>query len=167
MKLATDKCNLENQLKDLTRVIAIFEKIHRLSNDFAWANTITDELFIYQPFLLSMLIGYKFDLSPSELEETLNLYIAVWEFFKVNPKAKTNKITEAMFERFQKMNIKVFELNDPVEKDTVTILLAAIFERFRKRPALFSMDTQTKGAIMVGVKSIIECFEEITSNEKK
>ncbi|MCK9403710.1 MAG: hypothetical protein M0Q26_09965 [Chitinophagaceae bacterium] len=163
MNLATNKSGLEQQLEDMKRLNAIFEKINRLSNDFAWANAFTDDLFMHQPFLLSMLTGYQFDLSALELDEALKLYIAVWEYFKVNPKVKTNAITEAQFDRFHNINIKVFVVNDPADRETMTVLLAAIFERFVNRPVLFNMETQTKGALMIGVKSIIECFEEITS----
>ena len=163
MNLATTKSDLPQQMEDLKRIIGIFDKINKLSNDLIWANAVTDELFICQPFLLSMLMGYKYDLSTIELDETLNLYFAVWEYFKIDPKVKLNAITKDRFEHFQNTNIQIFAINDPASRETVTILLAAIFERFKNRPVLLNMETQIKGAIMIGVKSIIECFEEISS----
>lgn len=161
MDLPTNNCDPGLQLEDLKFINAIFEKIRRHSNDLFWANTVTDELFRYQPFLLSMLMGYKPDLSPSELDEALQLYIAIWEYFKVDPKVKTTAITEARFYHFHDLNVLLFATMDPIELKTTTILLAELFKQFVSRPALLHMETQKRAALMIAVKSRIECFEEL------
>lgn len=40
-------------------------------------------------------------------------------------------------------------------------LLTAIFFRFNERPALSKMNIEYKGAIIIGIKCFIECFESL------
>ncbi|EOR96770.1 hypothetical protein ADIARSV_0033 [Arcticibacter svalbardensis MN12-7] len=39
--------------------MAIFANLNRLELDFLWANLITEELIIQQPFLALMMAGYN------------------------------------------------------------------------------------------------------------
>jgi hypothetical protein len=43
----------------------------------------------------------------------------------------------------------------------VTILQAKLFERFISQPVLLDLENQKKGALLVGIKSTIDCFEEL------
>jgi hypothetical protein len=45
-------------------------------------------------------------------------------------------------------------------------LLSGIFYRFDTQPILMKMDSGLEGTLLIGMKSIIECFEEI-GNEKR
>lgn len=162
MNMANNLSKLENKYEDFKRINLILEKIERLSNDFDYANHSTDELYIYQPFLLSVMMGYKFDLKADELEEALALYTVIWEYFKIHPKVKTSQVTENQFEHFQDLNIKMLNKADPTELEKTTILQAVLFEKFRNRPALMNMETQTKAALMIGIKTMIDCFEDLT-----
>jgi len=143
-------------LEERKPIYAIFARISLLASDFDWAGTVTDELFIYQPFLLSMLMGYQFDLSASELEEALVLYTAVWEHYKVNPKVKNKAVTETRFDHFHDNYMR-----ERIENESGTVLLAVILERFASRPVLRRMEIQTKAALVTGIKSRIACFEEL------
>jgi hypothetical protein len=78
-------------------------------------NQVTDELFMHQPFLLSLLMGYKLDLSATELNEALTLYMTIWEYFKASPEAKTRATTEIRFEHFQELNIKMLATMESAE----------------------------------------------------
>jgi hypothetical protein len=40
-------------------------------------------------------------------------------------------------------------------------LLTAIIFRFNERPILIKMEVSKKGAVMIGIKSFIECFEAL------
>ena len=139
----------------------IFEKMNRLEYDFAWANQITDELMVHQPFLASMMAGYKFDLPPQEMDEVLKLYVAVWEFFKTDPIAKVTAITESQFDRLHTFNVNLMTKNDSVDGATISVLLSVIIQRFGTRPTFKQMNVQKLGALIVGIKSTIECFQEL------
>jgi len=41
-------------------------------NDFDYANNITDELYRYQPFILSTIMGYKMDVAMEDLPDLIN-----------------------------------------------------------------------------------------------
>ena len=40
-------------------------------------------------------------------------------------------------------------------------LLAAVLLRYSERPVIAKMDEQMKGHIFIGIKSFIECFENL------
>ena len=162
MKVITINSPVDLQMEDLDRILSIFDEISQYENDLKSAEAITDELHIYQPFLLSILMGYKFDLSPEELGEALTLYIAIWEYFKIDSRVKSRKITDTQFERLHNNNMQLLVKNDPANMEDVAILFNVIVERFMKRPVLSGMGTKSKAALMIGTKSIIECFQELT-----
>ena len=61
--------------------------------------------------------------------------------------------------------------SDPVEMLNITssdldhvkskALLTGIFYRFNTQSSLVKIDMATRGTILIGMKSVIECFEEI------
>ena len=57
----------EHDKIEVSRISEIVLKIDHI--DIEYVNSITDEINQYQPFLLSMLLGYQLDLKPKELEE--------------------------------------------------------------------------------------------------
>ena len=47
------------------------------------------------------------------------------------------------------------------EKIKSRSLLAAVLLRYSERPVIVKMDEQMKGHIFIGIKSFIECFENL------
>jgi len=154
----------------------VSEIILKIDNvDYAYAHGITDEMNRYQPFLLSMLLGYRLDLKPGELEEIIKIVFMIWEYFRANQNVRNTKLTEQGFERIQKRNIELIKYlegeSQPSDIRNITssdldhlkskALLTGIFFRFNTKNALLKMDTTTKGTLLIGMKSVIECFEEI------
>lgn len=162
IKIANIHSPMELQMEDLDRIISIFDNITKHENDRKWAETVTDELYIYQPFLLSVMMGFKFDLSPEELAEATTLHIAIWEYFKIDPKVKSKKITMDQFQRLVDSNMQL-QAKKPQDIIEVALLFNVIIERFGKRPVLSRMKTQSKGQLIIGTKSFIECFQELIS----
>ena len=88
---------------------------------------------------------------------------------------KKRELTEIQFERVQKRNVDFFKYLDgeTSEKDfnnTTSMdlgnlqskaLLTGVLLRFNTVPILLNMNYETKGIVMIGIKSLIECFEEI------
>jgi len=138
-------------------------------------NIISDEIYKLQPFFLSVLLGYSLDVSKIELEEIIKVYFLVWEYFRVNPNVQTKQVTESWFQEIQNKNIEMLRYSEgeQKEKDKLEIytydlqnlksksLLVAILFRFNENPTLLRMDAEIKGAVMIGLKSFIECFETI------
>ena len=140
-----------------------------------YVNTVTDEIFKQQPFFLTVLLGYRLDVSSEELEEIMKIYFLIWEYFRNNQNIKTRKVTKASFEKIQKRNIQMlnYSAGEASRKDKMEIyaqdlqnlksksLLSAILLRFNHRPILVAMNNEKKGQIMIGIKSFMECFETI------
>lgn len=65
----------EKDQVNLNRIVSIVSRID--NNDFSYFNTTTDEINKYQPFLLSMLLGYKIDLTLEEFEEISKIIVLI------------------------------------------------------------------------------------------
>lgn len=143
--------------------------------DAEYVNSVSDEIFKQQPFFLSVLLGYTFDVSKIELEEIMKIYFLIWEYFKTNKRIPNKKITAGQFEKIQKRNIQMlkFSEGEPTQTDKMNVysldlqnlksksLLSAILYRYQNRAVLRKMDIEKKGIILIGIKSFIECFETI------
>lgn len=140
--------------------------------DSTYVNSISDDIYKKQPFLLSVLLGYNLDTTPIELEELMKVYFLIWEYFKDNQNVQNRKVTEQLFEKIHNRNIGMLRYAEGESTDQSAILyssdlqnlrskalLTAILFRFNNRPDLVSMDMKTKGMILIGIKTFIECFE--------
>jgi len=163
----------EHDKIEVSRISEIVLEIDHI--DVEYVNSITDEINQYQPFLLSMLLGYQLDFKPEEFEEISRIVFMIWEYFREANNVKNKKMTEESFEKLEKRNIGLLKYlegeSDPVEKLTITssdlghlkskALLTGIFYRFDTRSPLLNMNPKTKGILLIGMRSLIECFEEI------
>jgi len=124
-----------------------------------------------QPFLMSLLIGYQMDLVPEEFMEVNKLILIVWGYFKSDEKVNNNKITLQQFEKIQIRNTHLLKYleqdNDQlktIESDLKHLdskdLFTGLLFRFKTQKALSNMSAEKKSIIMIGMKTIIECFEE-------
>jgi len=143
--------------------------------DAEYVNLVSDEILKKQPFFLTVLLGYRLDTTPIELEEIIKIYFLIWEYFKTHKKVQTIKVTEDHFETIQLKNIAMLQYCegelDEVEKIKIYIsdlsnlkskaLFTAVLFRYNERPGLLKMDERKKGIILIGIKSFIECFETI------
>lgn len=162
-----------NDLVDTERLAEVVRRIDQL--DTVDANKVTDEIFQRQPFFLSVLMGYHFGVSVREMEEIIRMYLLIWEYFRPNKRVQSKQITQGDYEKIQARNIQMLkysegEFSEKGKRDVFTHdlqrlkskpLWAAILFRFEHRPVLKLMDTQTKGMVLIGMKSFIECFESI------
>lgn len=158
--------------KEAQEVAIILNKLAQL--DMTYANKISDEVYQYQPFLLSLLMGDQVDLKPEEAGEMMRSYFILWEFYKNKPNIKNNKLTVERFEAQQKKNIHYFKYLETENKAGIDTAMDADFEniyskallramllRFGSDSVLSAMEYETKTAALIGIKSLIECFDEI------
>ena len=164
--------------KDINEVPFIRKLITKVDNiDGFYVDRVSDDIFQKQPFYLTVLLGYRLDTTPLELEEIMKIYFIIWEYFQTSKAIHVQKVTEDRFNIVQDRHIAMLQYTDG-ETDPGEIkkiydddmrrlkskaLFAAVHLRFNLRPVLISMDGNKKAFILIGVKSFIECFETLES----
>jgi len=161
---------------DFNEVEKLAELINKIDKaDIHYFDLISDEIFSQQPFFLSSLLGFTYDVSGIEHDEIFKIYFLIWEYFKAKNKIPSKKITEAYFEKIVQRNVAMFNYcdGDLNEEDKMEVyfydlqnlqskaLLTAVFFRFKNRPVLIKMDNQIKSIVLIGIKSFLECFEKL------
>lgn len=157
------------------KVSQLIKKIELI--DEKYINQETDIISQKQPFLISLILGYRFDLNLNELEEIVKIIFIIWEYFKNFEQIYKIKVSEKQFEKIQQRNIhmlKYFEGENGenaqynlVKSDLRHLhskaLLTGIFFQFNHKKSLIEMDNEEKGILLIGMKSLIECFDEINA----
>ena len=167
----------KHDLEDTKIIAGIIQKIDAM--DEAYATSIADDIYKKQPFFLSSLLGYHFDVTPIELEEIMKAYFIIWEFFKDNKNVQNQKITQKLFEKICDRNISMLHYanGETAEQQPAIFhsdlqnlksksLMSVILFRFKDHPNLADMSIQVKAQILIGIKSFIECFEIISAGPK-
>ena len=163
----------EEDKNESLRVEQLIKKFELMDEEYV--NKESDLIFKKQPFLISLLLGYRYDLKDHELEEIMKIIFLIWEFFKSHSQIDKTKISETQFERIQQRNIymlKYFEgeQGQKASKEFISTdlknlrsksLFGGISFQFFEKTSLLEMENEDKGIILVGMKSLIECFEEI------
>ena len=156
------------------KVVQLIKKIELIDENYV--NRESDIISKKQPFLMSLILGYRFDLKPLELEEIMKIIFLVWEFFKKHHRVEITKITETQFLRIQQKNINMLKyfggeqiknskqeiISADLESLKSKSLYTGVIFQFNQKVALLNMKTETRGIILVELKSLIECFEEVT-----
>lgn len=163
----------QNDLKEAQELAKLQKKIDNI--DAEYVDLISDEIFQRQPFYMTVLLGYRMDTTPEEMEEIMRIFFLVWEYFRHNKKVQVKKVTEANFEAIQRKHIEMLQSADrePRELEKRKIysssledlhskaIFAAVLFRYNHKPVLLQMDDIRKGIILAGIISFIKCFETI------
>lgn len=167
---------MEITKKDFDEVAQIAALVKKIDNiDAVYVDKISDEIYLKQPFYLTVLMGHRFDTTPEELEEVMKIYLLVWEYFRSNINVQTKKVTEKSFDKNKDRLIKMLQYaeGEPLDQGKMEIystdlgnlksktLWAAVLFRTTERAALIKMDVSKKGMVLIGIKSFIECFETL------
>ena len=165
---------ISQQDKDKSaKVIQLVKKIDNINE--IYVNSESERVAQKQPFLLSLLLGLRFDIKENEFEEIMKIIFIIWEYFKSFEQIHKIKVSEKQFEKIQQRNmhmLKYFEGEtgqnaqyNLVESDLRHLrskaLLTGIFFQFNHKKSLIEMNNEMKGIILIGMKSLIECFDEI------
>ena len=140
--------------------------------DHTYVDEISNEIYKYQPFYLSTLLGFSYDVSEEELCEIMKIYFLVWECFKAQPSVKKKKVKEKDFARVFKKIARSIEngVKSGISPTTPPqdfqelkskALLANIMRLFNSNGVLINMDTEMRMMALIGLISFIECFETI------
>jgi hypothetical protein len=96
-----------NEDRAMSEMAALMNKIDNIGPEYV--NTVSAEMFQYQPFFLTVLLGYGTDVSLEELEEITKIYFLSWEYFGKNPGVRVKQVTEKDFEEAQLRHIKMLK----------------------------------------------------------
>lgn len=163
----------DKEAQEVKEVSALSDIVNNI--DVAYINAATDEMYKHQPFVLSLLLGYRVDLQPDEFEEIGKVIFLIWEYFKKRSKVKARQISEVQFNAKQDQLISMLKyiegaknstkgkriVIDDFKNLTSTALFAGVLVRFDTREPLHSMNKEKRAILLAGMKSLIECFESL------
>jgi len=164
-------------LQQVDQIAALLQKID--ANDARFFEEVLEEIHRHQPFLLSSMLGYQYDFSSEAFNDILKLHLLIWMYFREQSAAKKKVVTQAQFESHESRNIHLLKylagenpndksytavIEEDLERLRSKALWTACMFRFNEQPALKTLDSQTRGLTLIGLKSMIECFEENMGN---
>lgn len=164
----------QNDIAETKDMAKLLNKIDHI--DAEYVTSTSDEMFQKQPFFLEVFLGYRFDVTPMELEEIMKVFFLIWEYFRTNKKVQTIKVTQAHFEAIQDKNIDMLQhasggkVNDnkklkiyssDLDNLKSKALFSAVLFRFNERLVLMQMEENKRGILFLGIKSFIDCFENL------
>lgn len=149
--------------------------------DIKTLEQLMDEIYRHQPFLISLFMGYKEEVDMLQLDEILRVLIIIWLFFRANENVKRSKITVRMFENMERKNVSFLKYleGEPAgqaHQDTTAAnlgalqskaLFTAVLFKIKQGSALKKLNPEISGIILLGLKSLIECFEDISKSKRK
>jgi hypothetical protein len=159
--------------KDTKRVAELINFVDQM--DISSFDKESDVLYQKQPFFLSLILGYNFDINKAELGEVIKVIYIIWEYFKGHEKAMKIQVTKQQYERIMARNahmLKYMEGEPMAKQKSATIgsdldhlkskaLLTRIFFRFKTNKTLLGIQSEKAGIILIGMKTLIQCMEEI------
>ena len=142
---------------------------------------IADQIYRYQPFLISIFLGYKDEVDVFQHDEIMRILIIIWRFFQDKKNVKRKQITVKKFEARQRKNVAFLkylerEPSGQAQKQTTAdnlgalkskALFTAVLFKLKEGPALKKLDPELSGIILVGMKSLIESFEELSKPKRR
>lgn len=143
--------------------------------DMVQLGKIVDDIYKYQPFVISMFLGYKDDMNPYQHDEILRVLIIIWLFFKSNKNVERRKINVALFEKKQKQNVQFLQYLDGEPSNEAQLLttglnlgqlkskalFTAVLFKIKEGKTLKNLEQHTSAIIILGMKSLIEAFEHV------
>jgi len=163
---------------DNREIVLVHEIIRRVDGmDEISANRESELIYTKQPFLISLILGYRVDLKTENFELVTKCIFVIWEYFKSRDEVLRTKIIEEQFDRIHKRNfhlVRYFEsetnegkielLKFDLGKLNAKALYVGVMNILRIPNSLRKGESETIGILLVGMKCLIECFEELTQN---
>lgn len=158
----------------------LLKTLQRLvDNDEAFFHELTDEIGIYQPFIIPMMLALpekKF--SMEVCSDWMRLYLLVWSYFRKFPSVKMKELSdEAYYEKYnEQINIvkSIGAEQDPVEKIRIgqknvleiksLYLFTLIFGCTQEWPNLMALQKQDSFNELMHLKSLIMALDEIAES---
>ncbi len=168
--------NLELTPRDREETEKLSELLKKMETlEISYVDSVTDDIFRYQPFFLSVLLGHSLDNTPEEFESIMKIYFVVWEYYKEKPNIKKRQVTEAKYTNALKKNASMLNYanDEPTQKDKAKIytkdlqniksksLIATMYFMLDYNKPLLKWNTEKKGYLLLELKTFVECFDTI------
>lgn len=153
-------------------VLRLKERIQR--DEPAYIDDMMKEISRNQPFLLSLCGGIIQDTSTAVANDMAQILLLVWGFFREHPALWKVQVTARQYERIQNRSISMLQYGQgkksrsrsglygqDIKKLRSKALFADIAMDVAGRKKLAVLDQADASTICLGMKCLIECFEEI------
>ena len=160
-------------------VEALIKKVDKIRS--TEASEISDRIVKNQPFIMSMLIGYKFDVKEEELNDIMKMLFVIYLYFEKKTDVNKKQINSKEFEKYEKRNIQFLkyfsgesikgnqlETNDQYLSNlNYKSLFTGILFMSNTQIGLKKMKSETKGIVVLGMKTLIDCLEANLLEKRK
>jgi hypothetical protein len=162
---------------DFVGLEPLVESMKRIDdNDLQYIDPLMDEIGVHQPFMASIMLGFNLDLPEDETEEMIRIYLMIWAWFKNQPGCLEKAFSQKRFEAISRRNMEFLHyltgeqdhkesfrnvVAIDLEKLKSKALFSTVLYRFETRPVLSAMKIREKGLLLLGIKSLIECLDEL------
>jgi hypothetical protein len=157
---------------DAEKIFRLKEKIK--AEGLSYADAESNAIYACQPFLISLAMGIASEVKPPAGDEFIKMVFLIWEYFKEDTAIRRKMITPEQFERIRGRHIAMMQYagkeksrsrKDIYARNTGLIrsrvLLSILFGEAGSNRILAEMNPADKSIFMMGMKCLIECFEEI------
>jgi len=166
--------HIENKdLKNLAKVDSLIRMIDL--QDQAYFEKVLDEMHLFQPFLLSVLLGYQFDLTPLQHEKVIKIFTLIWAYFSDHENLRKKQVREEDLEDRLAGNLRTLQrfeketttdgkntiFTEDMARINATGLYAAIFHMVGSDKVFDNMGVRDRTCLAIGLKNIIECIEAL------
>ncbi len=157
---------------DAEKIFRLKEKIR--AGGIGYADAESNAIYACQPFLISLAMGIASEVKPPAGDEFIKMVFLIWEYFKEDAPIRRKMITPEQFECIRSRHIAMMlyagkeksrSRKDIYARDTGLVrsqaLLSILFNEALDNRILAGMDQTDRSIIMMGMKCLVECFEEI------
>lgn len=137
------------------------------------ANDLSDRIAEYQPFMMSLILGYTQDVEPEFMDDIIKMFFVVFLFFEKKTNIKKKKIDLSDFEIFQEKNFQFLNYlsgekakgnrMDVNSQNLSNIKFKSLFTGIlflaKNQPRFKKMNPELQGVVILGMKILIECLE--------
>lgn len=149
-----------------------------VTGDKEFISELMSETVRLQRYLVMVLMQLTENMESKAAEEVMSLYLVVWGTYRQVPACRGREITPSQFRRLQKHNISMLRYLDGEEDDeqfsdivnhdrqgeTGQCVMRYVAASMQEWPALAALDENAYGAVLIIIKTMVACFEELAGN---
>lgn len=165
---------MEITKKDIVETEFVGELIEKVDKiGLTEASDISDRIVKNQPFIMSMLIGYKFDVKEDELNDIMKMLFVIYLYFEKKTNVSKKQINSREFKKYEKRNVQFLKYfsGESIKENQLDTndkylsnlnyksLFTGILFMSNTQKGLKNMKSETKGIVVLGMKTLIDCLE--------
>ncbi len=134
---------------------------------------ISERMLKNQPFMMSLLIGYKFDVEEEALNDIMKIIFVIYLYFERLKKTNKKQLNSFEFEICQSKNLQFLNYFSGEENDKNKIKINKKYLSNLRSKSLFTgvlvmattqngfkrMNGELRGIVLIGMKTLIDCLE--------